>query len=88
MRKPFTVWVSIYCLRQLKVILELFDLFSICSYTEGVWLASSVDVECNFSGGRCQVNFMQTNMSHDIFKSSMALGSWCNAPFYDIHEAI
>ncbi|KAE9386911.1 hypothetical protein BT96DRAFT_838435, partial [Gymnopus androsaceus JB14] len=50
--------------------------------------ASSVDVEHNFSGGRRQVNFMQTNMSHDTFKSSMALGSWCNAPFYDFHEAV
>ncbi|KAE9383280.1 hypothetical protein BT96DRAFT_787096, partial [Gymnopus androsaceus JB14] len=47
-----------------------------------------VDVERNFSGGRHQVKFMQTNMSHDTFKSLMALGSWCDAPFYDIEEAI
>lgn len=45
-------------------------------------LAASVNVECDFSGGRRQVNFMQTNMSHDTFKPSMALGSWCDTPFY------
>ncbi|KAF9037434.1 hypothetical protein BDP27DRAFT_1245191, partial [Rhodocollybia butyracea] len=44
--------------------------------------------ERSFSGGRRQVNFMQTNMSHDTFKSSMSLGSWCESSFYDVHESI
>lgn len=52
-------------------------------------IASSVDVERAFSGGRRQVGFMQTNMSHDTLKASMALGSWCTgAPFYDVHKGI
>ncbi|KAL1713075.1 hypothetical protein EV715DRAFT_212391, partial [Schizophyllum commune] len=50
--------------------------------------ATSIDAERAFSEGRRQVNFMQHRMSHDTFKSVMALGSWTTAPFFDLNTAI
>ncbi|KAL1697945.1 hypothetical protein EV121DRAFT_162391, partial [Schizophyllum commune] len=50
--------------------------------------ATSIDAERAFSEGRRQVNFMQHRMSHDTFKSLMALGSWTKAPFFDLNLAV
>ena len=43
-------------------------------------LASSVDAERAFSGGRLQVNHLQHNVSSQTFKARVALGSWVNTP--------
>ena len=42
--------------------------------------AASTDVECAFSEGRQEVDFMQHNMSSQTFKAEMAVGSWDGAP--------
>jgi hypothetical protein len=44
-------------------------------------LASSVDAERAFSGGRLQVNHLQHAMSSQTFKARVALASWVNTPF-------
>ncbi|KAI5821784.1 hypothetical protein K523DRAFT_318801, partial [Schizophyllum commune Tattone D] len=50
--------------------------------------ATSVDAERIFSDGRRQISFMQHRMSHDTFKSSMALASWDKAPFFDFEDGV
>jgi hypothetical protein len=44
------------------------------------FIASSVDAERAFSGGRLQVNHLQHNMSLQTFKAQMAVGSWAGTP--------
>ncbi len=51
-------------------------------------LATSIDTERLFSEGRHKMNFMQHNMSHNTFKASMALGSWVDAPFFNVRAGI
>ena len=49
----------------------------------------STDAERTFSKGRCEVNFMQHNMSSQTFKAEMAVGSWDGTPLMpNISEAI
>jgi len=43
-------------------------------------LASSVDAERAFSGGRLQVNHLQHDVSLQTFRAQMAVGSWYNTP--------
>jgi len=43
-------------------------------------LASSVDTEHAFSGGRLQVNHLQHQMSSQSFKAQVAVGSWYDTP--------
>ncbi|KAI6042353.1 hypothetical protein EDC04DRAFT_2564264 [Pisolithus marmoratus] len=43
-------------------------------------LASSVDAERAFSGGRLQVNHLQHRMGSQSFKAQVAVGSWYNTP--------
>ncbi|KIM77345.1 hypothetical protein PILCRDRAFT_48235, partial [Piloderma croceum F 1598] len=38
--------------------------------------SASTNAERAFSKGRCEVNFMQHNMSSQTFKAEMAVGSW------------
>ena len=45
-----------------------------------ILLASSVDAERTFSGGRLQVNHLQHQMSSQSFKAQVAVGSWYNTP--------
>jgi hypothetical protein len=44
--------------------------------------ATSVEVERQFSVGRRAMSFMQHNMSHDVFRARMALGSWEGTPLF------
>ncbi|KAI5831127.1 hypothetical protein K523DRAFT_415276 [Schizophyllum commune Tattone D] len=71
-----------YANRELDPILSTFG----CDYCSAP--ATSIDAERAFSEGRRQVNFMQHRMSHDTFKSLMALGSWTKAPFFDLNLAV
>jgi hypothetical protein len=48
--------------------------------SDGDQLASSVDAERAFSGGRLQVNHLQHGVSSQTFKAQMAVGSWYNTP--------
>ncbi|KAL1678510.1 hypothetical protein EV122DRAFT_211798, partial [Schizophyllum commune] len=50
--------------------------------------ATTVDVERAFSEGRREVNFMQTQMSHDTFKSSMFVGSMARSPTFSVDRAV
>ncbi|KAK1230699.1 hypothetical protein PQX77_006204 [Marasmius sp. AFHP31] len=50
--------------------------------------ATTVDAERAFSQGRWEMNFMQHNTSHDTFKASMAIGSWVEAPFFQLSDAV
>ncbi|KAL1698214.1 hypothetical protein EV121DRAFT_181810, partial [Schizophyllum commune] len=50
--------------------------------------ATTVDVERAFSEGRREVNFMQTQMSHDTLKASMVVGSLARAPDFDVNRAV
>ncbi|TFK36013.1 hypothetical protein BDQ12DRAFT_610783 [Crucibulum laeve] len=50
--------------------------------------ATSVDAECAFFTGCCQVNFMQHNMSSQTFKAQMAVGSWAKSPLFPGMEKI
>ncbi|KAJ7746196.1 hypothetical protein B0H14DRAFT_2406603, partial [Mycena olivaceomarginata] len=43
-------------------------------------LASSVDAERAFSGGRLQVNHLQHQTSSQTFMARVALGSWIRTP--------
>jgi hypothetical protein len=43
-------------------------------------LASSVDAERAFSGGRLQVNHLQHGVSSQTFRAQMAVGSWYKTP--------
>ncbi|KAI6040770.1 hypothetical protein EDC04DRAFT_2566510 [Pisolithus marmoratus] len=43
-------------------------------------LASSVDAERAFSGGRLQVNHLQHRMGSQSFKAQVAVGSWYDTP--------
>ena len=43
-------------------------------------LASSVDAERAFSGGRLQVNHLQHQISSQSFKAQVAVGSWYDSP--------
>ena len=45
-------------------------------------VASSVDAERAFSGGRLQVNHLQHGMSSQTFKAQMAVGSWIGPPIF------
>lgn len=45
-------------------------------------LASSVDAERAFSGGRLQVNHLQHGISSQTFKARVALGSWVDTPLF------
>ena len=47
-----------------------------------LFIASSVDAERSFSGGRLQVGHLQHNLSSQTFKAKVALGSWDNTPFF------
>jgi hypothetical protein len=44
-------------------------------------LASSVDAERSFSGGRLQVGDFQHGISSQTFKAEMGVGSWFGTPF-------
>jgi hypothetical protein len=57
-------------------------------------VASSVDAERAFSGGRLQVNHLQHGTSSQTFKAQMAVGSWVGSdifpaldPFADMIQA-
>ena len=54
----------------------LFTNIIICTFV----LASSVDAERAFSGGRLQVNHLQHQISSQSFKAQVAVGSWYNSP--------
>lgn len=43
-------------------------------------IASSVDAERAFSGGRLQVNHLQHGISLQTFKAQVAVGSWFHTP--------
>ena len=43
-------------------------------------IATSVDAERAFSGGRRAVDFMQHNTSSQTFRARMAVGSWYATP--------
>jgi hypothetical protein len=45
-------------------------------------LASSVDAERAFSGGRLQVSHLQHNMKSQTFKAKVALRSWATTPLF------
>ena len=47
-----------------------------------------MDAERAFSTGRCQVNYMQHNMSSDTFQVRMAVGSWAQTPVFPGFPAI
>ncbi|KAJ7488367.1 hypothetical protein FB451DRAFT_1025874 [Mycena latifolia] len=49
--------------------------------------ATSVDGERAFSVGRRKLGFMQHNTADQIFRSSMAVGSWDGKPFFPTLEA-
>ena len=49
-------------------------------------LASSVDAERAFSGGRLQVNHLQHGTSSQTFKAQMAVGSWVGTDIFPTLE--
>jgi hypothetical protein len=49
--------------------------------------ATSVDGERAFSEGRNQCAWNQRSMSSQTFRQQMSLGSWCEAPFFDLDVA-
>jgi hypothetical protein len=52
-------------------------------------LASSVDAERAFSGGRMTVNYQQHRMSLATFGAKMAIGAWYGTPLMeDVEEAL
>ena len=59
-----------------------------CIYSDISFPATTVDVERAFSEGRREVNFMQTQMSHDTFNASMVVGSLAKLPSFDLKKAI
>ena len=57
--------------------------FSFCGYefrTYRCFVASSVDAEQPFSGGRLQVNHLQHQINSQSFKAQVAVGSWYSTP--------
>ena len=50
------------------------------------WLASSVDAERAFSGGRLQLNYLQHGTSSQTFKAQMAVGSWVGSDIFPTLE--
>ena len=49
-------------------------------------LASSVDAERAFSGGRLQINHLQHGISSQTFKAQMAVGSWVGSDIFPTLE--
>ena len=49
-------------------------------------LASSVDAEHAFSGGRLQINHLQHGTSSQTFKAQMAVGSWTHSDIFPTLE--
>ena len=50
--------------------------------SHGQTVASSVDAERAFSGGRLQVNHLQHGMSSQTFKAQIAIGLWIGPPIF------
>ena len=49
-------------------------------------LASSVDAEWAFSGGRLQVNHLQHGTNSQTFRAQMAVGSWVGSDIFPTLE--
>ncbi|KAJ7644488.1 hypothetical protein FB45DRAFT_735877, partial [Roridomyces roridus] len=50
--------------------------------------ATSVDGERAFSDGRHQIAWNQQQMSSQAFRAKMSVGSWANAPFFNLNAAV